>query len=83
MVLGLLIPAVTLYAWRDSIARDEPIWPPGDAELARSLYTTWAVRTGRALRAVPVTELTADELIDFWSDDQLERQPGNDHGQLS
>lgn len=42
-----------------------------DALLARSLYTTWAVRTGRMPRAVPVTELTPEELIDFWADDQL------------
>lgn len=82
MALEFLTLAVALRAWHDSIPRGEPIWPPDDAELARSLYTTWAVRTGRALRAVPVTELTADELIEFWSDDQLE-QPRNDHGQLS
>jgi hypothetical protein len=49
-----------------------PAWRPDDALLARSLFTTWAVRTGRILRAVPVTELTPGELIEFWADDQLE-----------
>jgi hypothetical protein len=48
------------------------MWSAADAALARLLFTTWAVRTGRVLRAVPITELTAEELIDFWADDQLE-----------
>jgi len=52
------------------------MWSAADAALARSLFTTWAVRTGRVLRAVPVTELTAEELIDFWADDQLEPLSG-------
>ncbi|QXJ21844.1 hypothetical protein AGRA3207_002745 [Actinomadura graeca] len=42
-----------------------------DAFLALSLITIWATRTGRTLRAVPIGELTADELEDFWADDQL------------
>lgn len=43
-----------------------------DQALALSLVTTWATRTGRMLRPVPVSELTAEELVDFWADDQLE-----------
>jgi hypothetical protein len=46
---------------------------PADAEqMAISLFTVWAARTGRTLRNVPVSELTARELEDFWTDDQLE-----------
>jgi hypothetical protein len=36
-----------------------------------SLFTTWAARTGRVLRAVPVSDLDAEELIDFWADDRI------------
>lgn len=43
-----------------------------DRALALSLITTWAMRTGRTPRAVPVSELTAEELVNFWADDQLE-----------
>ena len=42
-----------------------------DKALAVSLFSTWAARTARVLRAVPVRELTAEELIDFWADDQI------------
>jgi hypothetical protein len=51
------------------------MWSENDVALARSLFTTWIVRTGRMLRAVPVTELTPDELIEFWADDDLGRPP--------
>ncbi len=47
-----------------------------DALMALSLITVWATRTGRSLRAVPVHELTAQELEDFWADDQLWPGPG-------
>jgi hypothetical protein len=51
----------------------ETVWSAADAGLvARSLYTIWAVRTGRRLRDVPVSELTPEELVDFWADDELE-----------
>lgn len=37
--------------------------------LARTLITTWALATGRTMRAgVPPGELTEDELIEFWAD---------------
>jgi hypothetical protein len=37
--------------------------------LALTLITTWALTTGRALpRDVPVHQLSADELIQFWAD---------------
>ncbi|TDD33388.1 hypothetical protein E1287_19565 [Actinomadura sp. KC06] len=51
----------------------EPCWSTADtAVLAMSLFTTWAARTGRVLRNVPISELTPAELIEFWADDQLE-----------
>ncbi|MFC7382069.1 hypothetical protein [Sphaerisporangium rhizosphaerae] len=40
-----------------------------DAELLGLLVTTWAVRTGRTPPARPPQQLTAEELIEFWSDD--------------
>jgi hypothetical protein len=43
-----------------------------DQLLALLLTTIWATRTGRALPARPVSELSAAELVDFWADDQLE-----------
>ena len=54
-------------------AADGSGWPAADsAVVALILFTTWAARTGRVLRDVPVSELTADELVEFWADDQLE-----------
>jgi hypothetical protein len=57
------------------------MWPIGcngmpelmhdDKALALSLFATWAARTGRVLRPVPMHELTAEELIEFWADDQI------------
>jgi hypothetical protein len=41
-------------------------------QMTASLITVWAARTGRVLRDVPISELTADELEEFWTDDQLE-----------
>jgi hypothetical protein len=63
-------------AIRPVATTDEPcgtIWSPADTALvALSLFTVWAARTGRVLRAVPTSELTPEELIEFWADDQLE-----------
>jgi hypothetical protein len=42
-----------------------------DRALTLILITSWAVRTGRVLRPVPVSELSPDELVEFWADDQL------------
>lgn len=48
-----------------SISRDEFV--------ARLLIDIWTLATGKTLRCdVPPGELTAEELIDFWSDDHLE-----------
>jgi hypothetical protein len=54
-----------------------PITPrntPSDDEdplLARLLITSWSLATGRTLRSdVPPQQLTEDELIAFWADDQ-------------
>ncbi|WP_433332240.1 hypothetical protein [Spirillospora sp. CA-294931] len=41
-------------------------------EVACSLFSVWAVRTGRALRPVPVRLLSPQELMDFWADDHLD-----------
>ncbi|HEU5157773.1 MAG TPA: hypothetical protein VFU43_12330 [Streptosporangiaceae bacterium] len=42
------------------------------ALLALTLITTWALATGRRLRAdVPPEQLTEAELIDFWADPLL------------
>lgn len=52
-------------------------WSRADAVLALSLFTVWAARTGRNLRPVPLSELTAEELVAFWADDQVdEPAPG-------
>ena len=74
MIPESALPIVPLQVWRDPVP-EVPFWQVGDAALARSLFITWAIRTGRALRPVPVTELTSEELIDFWADDQLEPLP--------
>ena len=79
----VLPPTIALYQRLDSIRRAGPLWPPGDVALAHALFTVWAARTGRMLRAVPITELTAGELIDFWEDDQLNYPPfGAERGRL-
>lgn len=68
-----LPPTIALLQLRDATTRcTGPMCPPGDATLACVLFTAWAIRTGRMLRPVPVTDLSSDELTDFWADDQLE-----------
>jgi hypothetical protein len=52
-------------------AAPEP-YAPEDQALALILITAWAVRTGRVLRPVPISELSPAELVEFWADDQLE-----------
>jgi hypothetical protein len=44
-----------------------------DDDLLALLYIgIWALRTGRTLRDdVPAAQLTEEELIDFWADDQI------------
>jgi len=73
MILRDTAPPPTIAVCRPRTAAlcRGPLWTPDDIALARTLFTVWAARTGRELRAVPVTELTADELIEFWADDQL------------
>lgn len=66
---------VALPVWTENNSHTKPLWTDDDAVLARSLFTTWAARTGRTLRDVPVNELTPGELIEFWADDQLETLP--------
>jgi hypothetical protein len=46
-----------------------------DHLLAVLLTTIWATRTGRTLPPVPVSELSPEELVNFWADDQLEQPP--------
>jgi hypothetical protein len=52
------------------------IYPPAfrDEFVARLLIDIWTLATGRTLRDVPPHELTAEELIDFWADDQLDAE---------
>ncbi|GGU89972.1 hypothetical protein GCM10010182_00510 [Actinomadura cremea] len=42
-----------------------------DAYLALALVTVWALRTGRPLPTVPLSELTTAELEHFWTDEQM------------
>ncbi|WP_424533767.1 hypothetical protein ACOZ38_25880 [Sphaerisporangium viridialbum] len=42
-----------------------------DEELLVLLVTTWAIRTGRIPPARPPGQLTAEELMEFWADDQI------------
>jgi hypothetical protein len=51
-----------------------------DRVVALILMTTWATRTGRMLRPVHVSELSADELIAFWADDLPEDPTGSRGG---
>ncbi|WP_433225882.1 hypothetical protein [Actinomadura formosensis] len=39
------------------------------------LFTTWAIRTGRMLPHVPVSQLSRHQLEDFWADDHLDDHP--------
>jgi hypothetical protein len=55
--------------------RNEDTMTRDDRTLALLLVTVWAARTGRVLRPVPVNELTHEELVDFWADDQLGPPP--------
>ncbi len=68
-------PTIALRTSKNAFQRGTPMWSVPDAALALALFTVWAARTGRVLRAVPVTDLTPDELIDFWADDQLDYPP--------
>jgi hypothetical protein len=54
---------------------DEDAMTRDDQTLAVLLVAVWAARTGRVLRPVPVSELTPQELVDFWADDQLVQPP--------
>lgn len=45
---------------------------PDTAVLTLLLFTAWAARTGRPIPSRPIAELTPEEIIEFWVDDQLE-----------
>jgi hypothetical protein len=55
--------------------QDERAMSLEDRAIALLLVSAWAIRTGRVLRPVPFNELTAEELVNFWADDQLEEPP--------
>lgn len=56
-----------------AVEDDEAAWPVVDAiQAALALLTVWAARTGRVLPDVPITEMSPQDLEDFWADDQLE-----------
>jgi hypothetical protein len=44
-----------------------------DQLVAQILTIIWATRTGRTPPSVPVSELSQEELVIFWDDDQPER----------
>jgi hypothetical protein len=58
---------------RDDTGHDGRVMTSEDRALSLLLTTAWAARTGRVLRPVPVTELSPEELVNFWADDQLEQ----------
>jgi hypothetical protein len=75
MMLLDVVPPPTAMRCLDPDEHGEMIWSPSDTALiALSLFTVWAARTGRVLRNVPISELTPEELIEFWADDQLEER---------
>ncbi|POM25189.1 hypothetical protein BTM25_38320 [Actinomadura rubteroloni] len=49
--------------------------PARTAHLALSLITVWSIRTGRRLRAAPISDLTAAELETFWADPLMDDEP--------
>jgi hypothetical protein len=68
-------PPIAMRAVHAADEGRETVWSPTDTALmALSLFTVWAARTGRVLRNVPVSELTPEELIEFWADDRLEER---------
>ncbi|TDE32808.1 hypothetical protein [Actinomadura sp. 6K520] len=42
-----------------------------DARAALALITMWSIQTGKTLPAVPIEQLTARQLEDFWADDSM------------
>ena len=60
-----IVPSGLVPDWTASRCQDD------DERYAWVLITSWALITGRLLRAdVPARLLTKDELIEFWADDQ-------------
>ncbi|MEZ0071783.1 hypothetical protein [Planotetraspora sp. GP83] len=55
-------------------------WMPSDDELLALLLTTWALSTGRIPPARSLDQLTDDELIDFWADEQTATGSGRPSG---
>jgi hypothetical protein len=73
MLLDAVPPPIAMRCLDPGDEHGEMIWSPSDTALiALSLFTVWAARTGRVLRNIPISELTPEELIEFWADDQLE-----------
>jgi hypothetical protein len=53
--------------------------PHDDALLSRVLISTWVLHTGRTLRRdVPPSDLSVEELINFWADPLLDEPPPAD-----
>ena len=71
-MLRLATPPPSVLPGFDDPSLSDPSKPSDAALMSLSLFTVWAIRTGRTLRPVPVAELSADELEAFWEDDQLE-----------
>lgn len=61
----------------------EPMSVRTDDDLLALCYIgTWALRTGRILRDVPLDQLAEEELIGFWADDQITYSEKPGHGDL-
>lgn len=64
-----MYPNLPLTPVRDPAASGQR---PHDDELLREVLTViWAIRTGRRLPPVPVSDLSPEELVAFWADDEL------------
>lgn len=91
MVLALICPTVEgrpLIDYRTELPGDpscfnEPQMAGDltveDAYLALALVTVWALRTGRSLPTVPLSELTIEELETFWADEQMLCEVNSNH----
>jgi class 3 adenylate cyclase len=68
---GAWPPVLVRQALRNFTQCDPACCTEAEAALALTLFALWAAKTGRRLRPVPIAQLTPQELIDFWADDQF------------
>jgi hypothetical protein len=77
MVQDQPFSSVQRFAFHDG---DAHCSPADTALMALTLFTVWSARTGRVLPPVPIGDLTAEELVEFWADDRMDDRPGEDPG---